>query len=143
MESKIDLMVKELAKNLGVEPPKQNKPNPPKPEKKPDNKPTRRIVTAEEIDIDGMSLKEISEKLANGGNKTLADGLLALAELINLTDECMEKMYNLMKPDSASKAEYLLFAAELLNEFKANKLCDIVLRKMSAFEQAGMLSEQK
>lgn len=136
MESQIDLMVKQVAINLGVPQPKPQKEQPPKKADVSRKTPTARTP---DLKIDTASLKKQSETIRKSGNTSLADGLLRVAELVNVSEDYLLKMHKLMQPASGTKAEYLSLAAVLARDFNAEKNADMIIRMMLRYENEGLL----
>ena len=132
MESQIDLMVKQVADILGVKPLGPAEKKPPRTEE-----PKRNII--KDIDLGGVSLKEVCESARNAGNAKLADGLLRVLELVNIPEEYLLRMYKLMSPEGGRKSEYLVLSAELLDKFGAEKNADMLIRMMHRAESEGRL----
>lgn len=133
MESQIDLMVKEVAKNLGVTPPT------PKPTASTEKREKKEFMPAPKNDFVIADLGGEIEKLTKSGNSALADGILRVCELVNISEEYLLQMYKLMQPNSGTKAEYVTLAAVLLNEFSAEKNADMIIRMMQKFDDGGQL----
>jgi hypothetical protein len=117
-------MVRRLAENLGTARPEPQKPTPPA---KPEPKPEPKI--------------EKTEKAIPASCECTDESIAAVFELVGLTEDALEKMYCLFKPNSGTKADYLLFAARLLTDFNAERLAEVVLGKMRAFENEGLLKK--
>jgi len=130
MENQIDLMVRQVADILAQKP---------QPEKKQPPKAKPEIHNS--VNIDGVSLEKQSGAARNAGNIALADGLLRVAELVNVPEDILLEMYRLLKPYSGAKSEYAALSARLLNEARAEKNADMVLRMMMRYEKAGQLKK--
>lgn len=133
MESQIDLMVKEVAKNLGVTPPT------PKPTASPEKSKKEMFEPKAKNDSIIAVIGGKNENLAKDGNSLPAEGLLRVCELVNISPEYLFQMYKLMQPNSGTKAEYITLAAVLINEFSAEKNADMIIRMMQRFDSNGQL----
>lgn len=131
MESRIDLMVKELAKSIKAISPKSAV--------SPEKREKEMFLPKAKNDFVIAGIDGEIERLKKSGNVSLADGILRVLELVNIPYEYLMKIYTLMQPNSGTKAEYVTLAAELLNEFSAEKNADMIIRIMQRFDNSGQL----
>jgi propanediol dehydratase small subunit len=61
------------------------------------------------------------------------------AELINVPDDVILKMYDKLRPNRSTKLELVQMAQELLNTYHAPHCAKLVLEAMEIYEKRGIL----
>jgi propanediol dehydratase small subunit len=61
------------------------------------------------------------------------------AELVDVPDEVILKMYNMLRPNRSTKAELLAMADELSKKYNAKTCAKLVLEAAEVYEKRGIL----
>ena len=72
-------------------------------------------------------------------NPPMARNFERAAELVDVPDEVILKMYNMLRPNRATKAQLLAMADELANKYHAKTCAKLVLEAAEVYEKRGIL----
>ena len=96
-------------------------------------------VTADDIKISKEMLHKQGEVAKDNDNLGLAKNFERASELVDVPDEVILKMYNMLRPNRATKLELVLMAQELLEKYKAANCAKLVLEAAEIYEKRGIL----
>ncbi len=96
-------------------------------------------VTAEDIKISPEMLRRQGQVAASVDNPQMAANFERAAELSNVPDDVILKMYDKLRPNRSTKRELVLMAQELLSEYQAPHCAKLVLEAAEIYEKRGIL----
>ena len=96
-------------------------------------------VTAEDIKISSETLRRQGQVAKEADNPQMAANFERAAELVNVPDEVILKMYDKLRPNRSTKEELLAMAEELLVTYKAPHCAKLVLEAAQIYEKRGVL----
>ena len=100
-------------------------------------------VTIEDLRITPTALSAQADVARSAGRPRLADNFERAAELVDVPQEVVMKVYELLRPGRAkSKSELLAAAENLRTSFGANRMGDFVTEAANVYEQRGLLSKR-
>ena len=99
----------------------------------------RGSVTAEDIKISPEMLKRQGQVAAEADNPQMEANFERAAELVNVPDDVILKMYDKLRPNRSTKTELVLMAKELLEKYKAPYCAKLVLEAAEIYEKRGIL----
>ena len=73
------------------------------------------------------------------GKTQMAQNFLRAAELTHVPDDTVIEMYDLLRPNRATKAQLLELSGRLKNEYGAVKCADLVDEALEVYEKRGIL----
>ena len=79
---------------------------------------------------------EIAEK---SGKTQFAENLRRAAELTNVPDDEVLRIYDKLRPNRSTKQELIVIANELKNKYNANKTAALVLETAEIYEKRNIL----
>ena len=96
-------------------------------------------VTAEDIKISAETLRKQGQVAMDTDNPQQAANFERAAELVNVPDAVILKMYNDLRPNRSSKLELVELARELLETYHAPHCAKLVLEAAEIYEKRGIL----
>ena len=96
-------------------------------------------ITADDIKISKEVLSKQGKVAKENDNPTLTKNFERAAELVDIPDEVILKMYNQLRPNRATKKELVDMAQELINKYKAVNCAYLVLEAAEIYEKRGIL----
>lgn len=100
-------------------------------------------VTIEDLRITPTALSAQADVARSAGRPRLADNFERAAELVDVPQEVVMKVYELLRPGRAKTKDELLAAAEnLRTSFGAERMADFVAEAANVYEQRGLFSKR-
>lgn len=96
-------------------------------------------VTAEDIKISKEMLRRQGQVAIEADSPPMARNFERAAELVDVPDEVILQMYNMLRPNRATKAQLLAMADELANKYHAKTCAKLVLEAAEVYEKRGIL----
>ena len=96
-------------------------------------------ITAEDIKISKDMLRRQGQVATEADNPPMARNFERAAELVDVPDEVILQMYNMLRPNRATKAQLLQMASELSNKYHAKACAKLVLEAAEVYEKRGIL----
>ena len=96
-------------------------------------------VTAEDIKISKDMLRKQGQVAAEADNAPMAQNFERAAELVDVPDDVILKMYNMLRPNRATKQQLLDMADELATRYRAKNCAKLVLEAAAVYEKRGIL----
>ena len=96
-------------------------------------------ITGEDIKISKEMLRKQGQVAMEADNPPLARNFERAAELVDVPDEVILKMYNMLRPNRSTKAELLAMADELSKKYNAKTCAKLVLEAAEVYEKRGIL----
>lgn len=96
-------------------------------------------VSSEDIKISKDTLKAQGQIAKEAGNDPMEMNFARAAELVDVPDDVILKMYDKLRPNRSTKAELLSMAAELSGRYGAKNCAKLVLEAAEVYEKRGVL----
>lgn len=98
-------------------------------------------ITMEDLRITPAALSAQAEIARDAGRPTLAENFERAAELVNVPQDVIMKVYELLRPGRARSREQLIEAANMLrHEYAAPRMADFVEEAAQAYEERGLFT---
>ena len=96
-------------------------------------------VTADDIKISAETLKKQGQVAKENGNDPMEKNFERAAELVDVPDDVILKMYDKLRPNRSTKLELVLMAQELLEKYNAKNCARLVMEAAEVYEKRGIL----
>lgn len=96
-------------------------------------------VEAEDIKISKEVLKAQGRVAKEAGNDPMEKNFERAAELVDVPDDVILKMYDKLRPNRSTKLELVLMAQELLEKYHARSCAKLVMEAVEIYEKRGIL----
>ena len=96
-------------------------------------------VSSEDIKISKETLKAQGQIAKEVGNDPMEMNFARAAELVDVPDDVILKMYDKLRPNRSTKQELLSMAAELSGRYGAKNCAKLVLEAAEVYEKRGVL----
>ena len=96
-------------------------------------------VSSEDIKISKETLKAQGQIAKEVGNDPMEMNFARAAELVDVPDDVILKMYDKLRPNRSTKGELLSMAAELSGKYGAKNCAKLVLEAAEVYEKRGVL----
>lgn len=96
-------------------------------------------VQADDIKISRETLNIQGQVAEEAGNLPMKKNFERAAELVDVPDEVILKMYDKLRPNRSTKLELVLMAQELLEKYHARNCAMLVMQAVEVYEKRGIL----
>ena len=96
-------------------------------------------VSADDIKISKEVLKAQGQVAREAGNDPMEKNFERAAELVDVPDEVILKMYDKLRPNRSTKLELVMMAQELLEKYNAKNCAKLVMEAAEVYEKRGIL----
>jgi propanediol dehydratase small subunit len=96
-------------------------------------------ISSEDIKISKDILNRQGAVAKENGNPQMAENLSRAAELVDIPDDLILKIYNMLRPNRSTKKELLALAEMLRNEYGAAECAKLVLDAADVYEKRAVL----
>ena len=96
-------------------------------------------VSADDIKISKEVLKAQGQVAREAGNDPMEKNFERAAELVDVPDDVILKMYDKLRPNRSTKLELVLMAQELLEKYNARNCARLVMEAAEVYEKRGIL----
>jgi propanediol dehydratase small subunit len=96
-------------------------------------------ITAEDIKISKDMLRRQGQVAKEADSAPMARNFERAAELVDVPDDVILQMYNMLRPNRATKAQLIAMANELSNKYHAKSCAKLVLEAAEVYEKRGIL----
>jgi len=96
-------------------------------------------LSGEDLQIDGQTLRAQAEIAHNAGYTQLASNLTRAAELTQVPNDELLRMYEMLRPGRSSMAELLALAENLADNYGATVTADFVREAASVYTERNLL----
>ncbi len=96
-------------------------------------------VTPEDVRISPEMLLNQADIAESAGKRQIADNLRRAAEMIAIEDDVVIQMYDMLRPNRATKQQLLDLAETLKTKYQANRLAQLVTEACAVYEKRGIL----
>ena len=100
-------------------------------------------VAPDDIKISAEMLRAQGEVADQAGNAPMKKNFERAAELTNVPDDVILRMYNKLRPNRATQTELARMAEELLEKYQAPNCAKLVLEAAEVYEKRGILLPDK
>lgn len=96
-------------------------------------------VGPDDIKISKEILKAQGQVAFEAGNAPMEKNFERAAELVDVPDDVILKMYDKLRPNRSTKLELVLMAQELLEKYNAKNCARLVMEAAEVYEKRGIL----
>ncbi|MBA4700110.1 MAG: diol dehydratase small subunit [Ruminococcus sp.] len=96
-------------------------------------------VSADDIKISKEMLRAQGQVAREAGNDPMEKNFERAAELVDVPDDVILKMYDKLRPNRSTKLELVLMAQELLEKYNAKNCARLVMEAAEVYEKRGIL----
>lgn len=96
-------------------------------------------IEADDIKISKETLKAQGQVAKDAGNDPMEKNFERAAELVDVPDDVILKMYDKLRPNRSTKLELVLMAQELLEKYHARNCARLVMEAAEVYEKRGIL----
>ena len=96
-------------------------------------------VSADDIKISKEMLRAQGQVASESGNAPMEKNFERAAELVDVPDDVILKMYEKLRPNRSTKLELLQMAQELLEKYDAKNCAKLILEAAEIYEKRGIL----
>lgn len=96
-------------------------------------------VGPDDIKISKEMLKAQGQVAKEAGNAPMEKNFERAAELVDVPDDVILKMYDKLRPNRSTKLELVLMAQELLEKYNAKNCARLVMEAAEVYEKRGIL----
>ena len=96
-------------------------------------------VSADDIKISKEVLKAQGQVAREAGNDPMEKNFERAAELVDVPDDVILKMYDKLRPNRSTKLELVLMAQELLEKYNARNCARLGMEAAEVYEKRGIL----
>jgi len=96
-------------------------------------------VQPDDIKISQETLRAQGEVALADGSEPMRKNFERAAELVNVPDDVILKMYDKLRPNRATKNELVQMADDLLEKYHAPHCAKLVLEAVEIYEKRGIL----
>lgn len=96
-------------------------------------------VSSDDIKISKEMLKAQGQVAKEAGNDPMEKNFERAAELVDVPDDVILKMYDKLRPNRSTKLELVMMAQELLETYNARNCAKLVMEAAEVYEKRGIL----
>ena len=96
-------------------------------------------ISSDDIKISKETLSAQGQIAKEAGNAPMELNFARAAELVDVPDDVILKMYDKLRPNRSTKAELLSMAQELSEKYNAQNCAKLVLEAAEVYEKRGVL----
>lgn len=96
-------------------------------------------VSSDDIKISKEMLKAQGQVAKETGNDPMEKNFERAAELVDVPDDVILKMYDKLRPNRSTKLELVQMAQELIEKYNAKNCARLVMEAAEVYEKRGIL----
>lgn len=96
-------------------------------------------VSSDDIKISKEMLKAQGQVAKEAGNDPMEKNFERAAELVDVPDDIILKMYDKLRPNRSTKLELVMMAQKLLEKYNARNCAKLVMEAAEVYEKRGIL----
>ena len=96
-------------------------------------------IAPDDIKISKDMLKAQGQVAREAGNDPMEMNFERAAELVDVPDDVILKMYDKLRPNRSTKLELVMMAQELLEKYNAKNCARLVMQAAEVYEKRGIL----
>lgn len=100
---------------------------------------TKGKVEIEDVRISAEMLRNQADIAESAGKRQIAQNLRRASEMTAIEDDVVIKMYDMLRPNRATKEQLLEMADTLRNKYRAHQLAELVSEACAVYEKRGIL----
>ena len=103
------------------------------------DKVTKGHISSDDIKISKEMLRAQGQVAMDAGNAPMEKNFERAAELVDVPDDVILKMYDKLRPNRSTKLELVMMAQELLEKYNAKNCARLVMEAAEVYEKRGIL----
>ncbi len=96
-------------------------------------------ISSDDIKISKETLKAQGQVARACGNDPMEKNFERAAELVDVPDDVILKMYDKLRPNRSTKLELVMMAQELIEKYNAKNCARLVMEAVEVYEKRGVL----
>ena len=96
-------------------------------------------ISSDDIKISKETLKAQGQVARECGNDPMEKNFERAAELVDVPDDVILKMYDKLRPNRSTKLELVMMAQELIEKYNAKNCARLVMEAVEVYEKRGIL----
>ena len=96
-------------------------------------------ISSDDIKISKEMLKAQGQVAKETGNEPMEKNFERAAELVDVPDDVILKMYDKLRPNRSTKLELVQMAQELIEKYNAKNCARLVMEAAEVYEKRGIL----
>lgn len=96
-------------------------------------------ISPDDIKISKEILRAQGQVAKENGNTPMEKNFERAAELVDVPDDVILKMYDKLRPNRSTKLELVIMAQELLEKYNARNCARLVMEAAEVYEKRGIL----
>ena len=96
-------------------------------------------IAPDDIKISQEILKAQGQVALEADNQPMEKNFERAAELVDVPDDVILKMYDKLRPNRSTKLELVMMAQELLEKYNAKNFARLVMEAAEVYEKRGIL----
>ena len=96
-------------------------------------------VASDDIKISREMLKAQGQVAKEAGNDPMELNFQRAAELVDVPDDVILRMYDMLRPRRSTKLQLVMLAQELLEKYQAKSCARLVMEAVDVYEKRGIL----
>ena len=96
-------------------------------------------ISSDDIKISKEMLKAQGQVASENGNDPMEKNFERAAELVDVPDDVILKMYDKLRPNRSTKLELVMMAQELVEKYHAKNCARLVMEAAEVYEKRGIL----
>ncbi len=96
-------------------------------------------ISSDDIKISKEMLKAQGQVAKENGNDPMEKNFERAAELVDVPDDVILKMYDKLRPNRSTKLELVQMAQELIEKYNAKACARLVMEAAEVYEKRGIL----
>lgn len=96
-------------------------------------------ISSDDIKISKEMLKAQGQVAKEAGNDPMEKNFERAAELVDVPDDVILKMYDKLRPNRSTKLELVQMAQELIEKYNAKNCARLVMEAAEVYEKRGIL----
>ena len=96
-------------------------------------------ISSDDIKISKEMLKAQGQVAKETGNDPMEKNFERAAELVDVPDDVILKMYDKLRPNRSTKLELVQMAQELIEKYNAKNCARLVMEAADVYEKRGIL----
>ena len=100
---------------------------------------TKGPLSSDDIKFTKEMLRAQGQVAMDAGNAPMEKNFERAAELVDVPDDVILKMYDKLRPNRSTKLELVMMAQELLEKYNAKNCARLVMEAAEVYEKRGIL----
>lgn len=96
-------------------------------------------ISSDDIKVSKDTLKAQGQVARECGNDPMEKNFERAAELVDVPDDVILKMYDKLRPNRSTKLELVMMAQELIEKYGAKNCARLIMEAVEVYEKRGVL----